>query len=750
MSSLTPGPVLTSVIPSDQQLLINWINDPSLNINNSFIFIVDVSNGFMSKINLSRGQSTQQSFTLTSITINGVVIPLINGNRYNVQYVQQQISTDPSFVFNGRQYYSNTLPGIPVNLAPVILDTIQNPIISKDLAVTLPIQFNSNGGFPFQYIEFIICNLTTNAISNTIINFGGSPPAQNSIQNYDVSLNNYTLYNIACYVSNSQTYSKLSNSVNVTASDLPFPPTVFTAESGQDAEVVLRWTSPIFPAGFEVLSYNIYQQNYDVCGNPVGSFNLITNVTQEYSSGNPLPNVYTVVSGITNGQAYGFKISAINSYGEGALSTAKTAVPFTVPQITEPFVVTPGNTTLTVDWDYILGTFPTYYNAIVNKDSFTQDISGAMVSTATFTGLTNGILYNIYVNCNEVIPNYLFLLMSYINPSLSINVTTLTVFGNQINSTGTPSTVPNAPTNLVIVGAGNAYVDLSWNFAVDGGNPVTSYTVNQYLSLSDASSNNPEISYSVLPENNTYNVTYLSNYVNYWFRVFATNNNGNSPLSNTVGPIMPILEIPTPQDVSITQISVDPSGQVSLNLTWVEPLIQGFTVTGYSVYEYVNEVPTFLTTVGQNTFTYPFTIPALNLPTSITYGVQTNALYNGNNTSSTIQVFLFNPYTYPTVFNVDINLSNNSLLFSVNNGNNSLNTLIGVVPDVTGVGQQTILYSLYDIGIGGINTISSSGNVTNYSILPAYDLSGNSTQPVLLLASNNAGTGVSGLYSRNL
>ena len=749
MSSLTPGPVLTSIIPSDQQLLINWRNDPSLNIHNSFIFVVDVSNGFMARINLTSGQSTAQTFTLTSITVNGVVIPLINGNRYNIQYVQQQNSTDPSFVFNGRQYYSNTLPGIPVNLAPVILDTSTNPIISQDQAVTLPIQFNSNGGYPFQYIEFLICNLTTNDISNVIINFGGSPPAQNSIQTYDISLNNFTLYDIACYVFNSQTYSKLSNSVNVIASDIPFPPTIFTAESGDDAEVVLRWTSPPSPVGFEILSYNIFQQNYDVCGNPVGSFNFITNVIQSYdSSNNPLLNTYTVVSGITNGEAYGFKISAINSFGEGNRSTAQTAVPFTVPRITSALSVTPSNTTLTVDWDYILGTFPTYYDGFGLGD-FTPT-SGVMVGTTTFTGLTNGILYALYISCNEVIPNNLFLLMSYINPSITINPSTRTVLGNQLSGSGTPSTTPDAPTDLIIIGAGNAYVDLSWNFSYDGGNPITSYTVNQYLSANDASNNSPELSYSVLPENNTYNVTYLSNNVNYWFRVYATNNNGNSPLSNTVGPIMPILGIPTPQNITINEISITPDVSINFTLTWTEPLIEGFTVTGYSIYEAINEESYLITTVSQNTFIYSFSIPILNFPTSIIYGVQTNALYNGNNVSSFIQFTGFNPYVYPTIFNVNINLGNNSLLFSVNNGNNLLNTLIGVVPDITGAGQQTILYSLYDIGIGGINTISSSGNVTNYSILPAYDLSGNSTQPLLLLASNNAGSGHSGLYSRNL
>lgn len=748
MSSLTPGPVLTSVIPSDQQLMINWRNDPSLNINNSFIFIVDVSNGFMSRINLSSGQSTQQTFTLTSIIINGVVIPLINGNRYNIQYVQQQRSTDPSFVYNGLQYYSNTLPGIPVNLAPVILDTESNPIVSKDQSVTLPIQFNSNGGYPFQYIEFLICNLTTNAISNAIINFGSSPPAQNSIQNYDISLNNVTFYEISCAVFNSQTFSRLSNSVTVVASDIPLPPTIFTAESGDDAEVILRWTCSPFAAGFEVLSFNIYQQNYDASGNPDGSFNLITNVIQSYdSSNNPLLNTYTVLSGITNGQAYGFKISAINSFGEGNLSAARTAVPFIAPAVSN-IQLFPGNASIITNWDYTLGTFTTYYMSQCAGEDLYIDVSGIMVGTYTYTGLTNGIQYAVYVNCNEVIPNNLFSLMGYINPTLDISGRT--VFGDIIGSNATPSTTPSAPTNLVIIGAGNAYVDLSWNFAYNGGNPITSYTVNQYLSANDASNNNPELSYSVLPENDTYNVTYLLNNVNYWFRVYATNGNGNSPLSNTVGPIMPILEIPTPQDVTINQISVDPSGQVSLDLIWVEPLIQGFTVTGYSIYEYINDVPTLLTTVSQSTFIYPFTIPALNLPTSITYGVQTNALYNGNNTSSTIQLFVFYPYTYPTIFDVNINLGNNSLLFSVNNGNNSLNTLIGVVPDITGVGQQTILYSLYDVGIGPINTISSSGNVTNYSILPAYDLSGNSTQPLVLVASNNAGSGRSGFYSRNL
>jgi len=217
-----------------------------------------------------------------------------------------------------------------------------------------------------------------------------------------------------------------------------------------------------------------------------------------------------------------------------------------------------------------------------------------------------------------------------------------------------------------------------------------------------------------------------------------------------VGPIVPITGIPAPQNININELSVDSSGNVVLNLFWSSVSGDGFTVTGYNIYSNYFS-PVFVTSVGPGTTNYRIDLSGVGLPTEVSYGVETIATYNGNTTYSQQQFVFFNPYTLPIIFDVSINLTSNSLFFSVNDGNNVLNTLISVVPDITSVGTtQQILYSLYDIGVGSINTLSVSGNVTQYSIVPAYDLSGNTTQPLLLLASNNAGTGSSGLYVRNL
>ena len=114
----------------------------------------------------------------------------------------------------------------------------------------------------------------------------------------------------------------VSSSVTITASPVagspPGAPTGLTAGSGS-AQVQLNWTAPASNGGVNITAYRVYR------GTSSGGETLMT------SGGcSGLGNVLTCTdSGLTNGQTYFYKVSAVNAIGEGAQSNEASAVPTT-------------------------------------------------------------------------------------------------------------------------------------------------------------------------------------------------------------------------------------------------------------------------------------------------------------------------------------------------------------------------------------------------------------------------------------
>jgi hypothetical protein len=112
---------------------------------------------------------------------------------------------------------------------------------------------------------------------------------------------------VACVVvaTNAIGNSPPSNSVNVTPATLPDAPTIGTATAG-DGQATVSFTAPVNNGGAPVT-------NYTVTSNPGG----IT------ASGSASP---ITVTGLTNGVAYTFTVTATNSVGTGAASAATNSV----------------------------------------------------------------------------------------------------------------------------------------------------------------------------------------------------------------------------------------------------------------------------------------------------------------------------------------------------------------------------------------------------------------------------------------
>src|SRR2546426_5886134 len=107
-------------------------------------------------------------------------------------------------------------------------------------------------------------------------------------------------------------------STGTTTSTVPSAPQNLQAAAG-NAQVSLSWTAPSSNGGSAITNYKIYRSTSS------GTETLLTTV------GNV--NSYTD-TGLTNGQTYFYKVSAVNSVGESAQSNEASAKPSAPPPIT--------------------------------------------------------------------------------------------------------------------------------------------------------------------------------------------------------------------------------------------------------------------------------------------------------------------------------------------------------------------------------------------------------------------------------
>jgi hypothetical protein len=111
-----------------------------------------------------------------------------------------------------------------------------------------------------------------------------------------------------------------------------------------------------------------------------------------------------MVTGLTNGLAYDFKVSAINGIGTGTASNVASATPSTIPSAIADLTATAGNTQVTLSWtapnnggssitDYIIQYKLSTVEAYTTFSDGTSTTASAMV-----TGLTNGLAYDFKVS----------------------------------------------------------------------------------------------------------------------------------------------------------------------------------------------------------------------------------------------------------------------------------------------------------------------------------------------------------------
>jgi hypothetical protein len=137
-------------------------------------------------------------------------------------------------------------------------------------------------------------------------------------------------------------------------SPLPDAPTSLTATGG-NAQVSLAWTAPSYNGGSAITDYSVQFST--------NSGSTWTNVSRTAST-----TASQVVTGLTNGTAYVFRVAGINSNGTGTYTAASSSVtPAAGPTVTGGTVTTPGD-------GYTYRTFTSSGDLVISGASLTCDV----------------------------------------------------------------------------------------------------------------------------------------------------------------------------------------------------------------------------------------------------------------------------------------------------------------------------------------------------------------------------------------
>jgi fibronectin type 3 domain-containing protein len=265
---------------------------------------------------------------------------------------------------------------------------------------------------------------------------------------------------------------------------VPAAPTGLAATAG-NAQVALTWT-----ASSGATSYNVYR------GTTAGGESttaIATGITTaSYSD-----------TSVTNGTAYYYKVTAINSSGASGYSNEASATPLAVPTAPTGLVATAGNTQVGLVWTASSGatSYNVYRGTTAGGESTTAIATGVTSASYTNTGLTNGTTYYYKIT--------------------AVNSSGASGYSNEASAT--PLAVPTAPAGLVAT-AGNTQVGLSWTASTG----ATSYNV--YRGTTSGGESSTAIVTGLTTT--SYTNTGLTNGTAYYYTVAAVNSIGTSGYSN--------------------------------------------------------------------------------------------------------------------------------------------------------------------------------------------------------------------------
>mgnify|MGYP001453828355 CR=1 FL=1 len=465
----------------------------------------------------------------TTLDVTG----LTNGTGYVFEVRATNAAGDGDWSARTAAITPYTLPGAPTAVAGVGGDTLATvswaaPSVDGGNAVT---------GYTVEYSSDTGGSWTTAATGVTAITL-------------DVTgLTNGTGYVFRVSATNAAGAGPWSEaSAPVTPYSVPDALIGVTGEPG-DSQVAVSWLASVDDGGSAVTDYTVeYSSDAGV------SWSTFTDGTSTDTS--------ATVTGLFNGTAYVFRVSATNPAGAGPWSEASTPVtPHTTPDAPTGLVGLVGDGEVLLGW-----TAPADDggNAVVDYvvEYSTGDGTGwvtivdgaSAATTLAWAGVSNGVDYVFRVSAANAAGT---------GPWSEASVT-LTPFG-----------VPAAPSSVVASG-GDASAVLGWSApAFDGGSPVTGYRV-EYST--DAGANWTVVIDDTASVDTSLVVDGLTNGVGYLFRVAAINAAGVGDTAIASAQVNPRTTASAP----VSTAAVAGNGTVALS--WLPPLIDGGSaVTGYVV-----------------------------------------------------------------------------------------------------------------------------------------------------------------------
>ena len=367
----------------------------------------------------------------------------------------------------------------------------------------------------------------------------------------------------------------LSKETSAMPMGAPESPYALTAVPS-NAQVNLSWLPPLMNGGAAITGYHLYMGTTMGGETAAGS---IGNVTSH------------LITSLINGQAYYFKVAAINGVGTGTNSSEASATPSTLPTAPQSLAATGGIKSIAVTWTAPSGTggsailgYRIYRGNAMGAETWLVDVGPVL--SYNDTGLLNNstCYYKVQArNANGYGPN-----------STEISAMTATVPSRPLNSIATP---------------GNGLIHIGWILpSNNGGSPITNYTIFK------GTSSGKETFFETLGNVTYCSITGLINFQKYYFVIAAVNAIGTGANSTEING-NPVASIPTaPLTLTAT------SGDFRVILSWTTPESDGGSpILYYKIYRSTtpgNEVAanSWLETNGNST-----TAEDRNIPAGITY-----------------------------------------------------------------------------------------------------------------------------------
>ena len=267
---------------------------------------------------------------------------------------------------------NSSVPANSNGWTALVTASADDSFVSSALSPTYAVQVSSNGGSSWG--NSLLTNSTSTNTSVTGLTNGTS-----------------YVFRVAPYYSSSATTGQWSSPSPAYTPAIvpPGQPTSFVAASGNQ-QATLSWVAPSSVGDSAIVGYRIeYSSN--------GGVSWLTATSNTWST-----STTRLVTGLTNGTSYAFRVAAINSSSTGSYSATSSAIPALVsPGQPTSLVATPGNQRVSLSWvapssvgDSAIVGYRIEYSSNGGVSWLTTSSNTWSTSTThSVTGLTNGTSY---------------------------------------------------------------------------------------------------------------------------------------------------------------------------------------------------------------------------------------------------------------------------------------------------------------------------------------------------------------------